>query len=157
MTDTAALELPKIPSQLLRLAVAEARDIDRDIYSPDANKWHNPIRDRDGCFVKCEVCFAGAVLAGRFKIDPHVIAHPSDVVHVGVSYETYTALHALDNFRVGDYHLALQRIGLPREVVFDIAPTLPKLAQYQFKTWDQFDAFLDSIDPLTVALEGFDL
>ena len=56
---------PKKLSDLIGLAVADARTLDRETYIPECWSWHTPVRNN-----KCRVCLAGAVIAGTLRVNP---------------------------------------------------------------------------------------
>ena len=53
---------PEGPSELIDLAVADARQLDRTRYTPNPYVWHRPADDG-----ACMICVAGSVIAGTLK------------------------------------------------------------------------------------------
>ncbi|MGI9295980.1 MAG: hypothetical protein ACR2PS_18510 [Pseudomonadales bacterium] len=93
--------LPKTPSKLIRLAIADFRRVLRlkKTYVVDMTEWHEPNSH-------CSVCLAGAVMAGTLKASPDVEMSPGD-------YDDATdrALYALNDFRMGCFWDALGTLG----------------------------------------------
>lgn len=91
--------LPDKPSELIRLALADLEECEKDPrYAIGMVRWHAP---EDG---RCVVCLAGAVMAKSLDapIDQFVV--PED---------DQKALYALDEFRVGNILQALLYMGYP--------------------------------------------
>ena len=59
---------------LIRLAVADARKLNRDLYVPESSDWHGGGTE----YSSCPVCFAGAVIAGTLKGPRPELLGPSD-------------------------------------------------------------------------------
>ena len=81
-------QLPELLSDLIELAVADVRRLDRDIYDPEYDSWHETER------LGCEVCFAGAVMAGTLEHPFYQDADP-------ITFTVYNRirLYALDESR----------------------------------------------------------
>src|SRR4051812_4613454 len=95
--------LPDKPSELIELALGDLRRCEADDrYVIDMVQIHE--LDDDG---KCNVCFAGAVLAQTIGLQPNVSTEVIDVLwNKDEKYE------ALDNFRCGQIHMGLLRMGV---------------------------------------------
>ena len=64
-------QLPDRLSDLIELAVADAQRLDRNTYDPEYDSWHEMER------LGCDVCFAGAVMAGTLEHPCYQDAGPS--------------------------------------------------------------------------------
>ena len=99
--------LPDTMHELLALAIADAEKLDRRKYRPDSSKWHAPDSKLEcsGDPISsgfCEVCLAGAVIAGTLKCDPVDNMYPSQYDEEGYREK----LTALDAMRTGSFILA---------------------------------------------------
>jgi hypothetical protein len=92
--------LPKTPSRLIRLAIADFRRVLKlkKTYVVDMSVWHKPNNH-------CSVCLAGAVIAGTLGAKPDENLGPFDY-----SDATAEALAALDEFRAGYISDGLSRL-----------------------------------------------
>ena len=65
------VSLPDKLSDLIETAISEYGGLDRDIYYPNSEVWHQGVSiEGDGEY--CGVCLAGAVIAGSLKVDHEV-------------------------------------------------------------------------------------
>ena len=121
-------QLPALPSDLIRLSIRDLRAaIASPLYVIDMDAWHNP------CGSVCEVCLAGAVMAGTLHVDiDRAISsyHLEDII----TKMDANRLDALDDFRGGHTELGLSKLGLelplglPYTVMMeDYNPTNPEL------------------------------
>lgn len=96
--------LPDLPSALIRLALADLREVEKlsDVYVVNMSAWHSPNGAGDG---RCEVCLAGAVLARTLGFSPedHMITN----LH-RISNQTRRKMSALNAFRTGLVFDAMQ-------------------------------------------------
>lgn len=105
-----SLELPAIPSELIRVAIADLTVIEADPrYRVDMSHWHKA----NG---QCAVCLAGAVIANRIN-DPTVTLAPSSF-----PIETMQRLTALDLFRAGYMKEGVRKMGLDWSMTDDEPP-----------------------------------
>ena len=153
---------PEKISGLIRLAVADARGLKRERYSPHYGEWHTP-NEKAGI---CQVCFAGAVMAGTLGESPEQAMDP--FVFSG-SWEK--ALNALEMVRQGNIVDAAHRLH-QTEVVspnYQLVETLepavdedeaadeyPEGWRY-FRSWTDFLGFLQRMEGLATRLEAHDL
>ena len=94
--------LPNDPSELIRLAIADLEKVEQDSrYDVDMSVWHEP------CGEVCEVCLAGAVMAGTLGADVGEYSTPDDFSE-GIPYK----LRALSYFRTGDISRGLRYLGI---------------------------------------------
>ena len=107
-------------SELIRLAVSDARRIDRGVYVANWVPWHTPTF---GGPEKCGVCLAGMVIAGTCGIDPSKEA-AYDSPELFLWKDLLLALNAI---RAGNYDAAHQSIyGSGEPVpVFRLASSCP--------------------------------
>ena len=141
--------LPNTLHGLLRVAIDDARNLDRIKYQPEYSRWHEPLgTDR------CAVCLAGAVIAGSMGLSPSVFCDPLEFER-----PVYRKLQALNEMRTGYFCLAwrvLHEVGfqpVPEAVIeaFDSVPT-PNAAD--FVDWDEFDIHLESLEAIIPALRA---
>ena len=95
--------LPKVPSALIRLALADLAKVEADPrYVVDMKVWHSPRADE-----RCHVCFAGTVIAGT-------LAATSAVYRVAEDFgeEACSSFYALNDFRSGYVALGIDQMGL---------------------------------------------
>lgn len=101
-------ELPSVPSQLIRLALADLAKVEvREEYTVDMGNWHLPLPFADA--PRCSVCLAGAVIAQSLGA-----GLTEDVVPENFSRATRDALRALDYFRTGLVGCGLNAMGVWR-------------------------------------------
>ena len=131
-TTTETITLPMVPSELLQLAIDDARRLDRINYIPDSSSWHRPLQKNPEI---CRVCLAGAVMAGTLKVSPDRSAAP-DYVHEPGHYH---ALVALDVMRRGLWNEAFNQLG----IVAALPEGLVTPRYTLFCTWEQFDVHLE--------------
>ena len=96
--------LPTTPSELIRLALADLRDCERDDrYWVSMTCWHVPLER------VCQVCLAGAVMAQTLGAEPHEGIGDADLARYGSSVQG--RLRALDRFRLGEISAGLSYLG----------------------------------------------
>lgn len=92
-----AKTLPNKPSKLIRVAVADLRQVERmKSYEVDMRVFHSG-GEKGPNGNPCAVCFAGSVIARTLKAPMENHASPIDF-----NAETRSKLHALDTLRGGD-------------------------------------------------------
>lgn len=146
--DGSAAKLPSTMAGLLQCAIDDARKLDRSIYFPNYDVWHNP--HDSNC---CEVCLAGSVIAGRLH------ASPCDrVTSISFDERTEDLLDALDNMRCGHWDKAFGLIYdfTPPLHISDYLREIPAVAHSSFYGWEQFDTHLKSMVALLPDLEVID-
>lgn len=102
-------KLPNKPSALIRVAVEDLKKAERDkkTYRINMDDWHvSEKADLNGSG-KCEICFAGAVIAFSLGIASNETMNPDDFPKT-----TKQKLYALDQFRYGEINEALEYLGL---------------------------------------------
>ena len=128
-------DLPDKASDLIRVAIAAARNLDRKIYNPYWGDWHAADLQTN----RCTVCFAGAMIAGVLG------RAPTETLTPGIlSSETTNKLHALDHFRAGEFVEALISLGTPEDLA-RAALSVPIPLWGHFDSWQEFDKFLDEM------------
>ena len=131
-------QLPDKPSDLLTLALADLKKVERSSkYKVAMSKWHMPTADG-----ACAVCMAGAVIAKTLEVERFKERTPS-------AFETDTEkkLCAIDYLRRGDLTVALYVLGFdhPRFLVGAI-----DVVDYQ----DDPQQFKKDMQDLIKALKG---
>ena len=134
---------PTSLSVAIRLAVGDARSLDRLLYVPEHHQWHNPGYGNG----LCRVCDAGAVIAGTLGVDPSE----------RVSYEAggdrwRNTLLSLDAVRVGDFRTAVNLFDGPGDLIAE-DPHRPSVKCGLFLGWAQFDEHLESLEEVASWLE----
>ena len=152
MTTPAARDrntpVPKPPrrlSDLIEMAIREARSLDRDIYEPNAGEWHLPSGQT------CIVCLSGAIIARTLGED-----HEREAVPEDYHEEEWTkALFALNEVREGEYGHALIFMGkkLP-EPPEDFRWRYPQPRNQDFQTWEELDDHMASLEDALQVLRG---
>ena len=155
---------PDTLSKLIRLAIKDARRLNKDTYWPNYTQYHTPHSEcsyypdeqtAELPTTTCHICVAGAVIAGTLNGDPSIEIRPED-------YSFWTAeLEALDRIRVGDYlgaYFYFRGYYLSK----DMETALTKLADRfqpfhsEFNGWKEFTIHLNSLEELAqlLAQEG---
>lgn len=108
MSEKVTPLLPFVPSQLIRLALADfALTLAMpDKYEVDMGTWHSPREYHDGQPPKCAICFAGSVIA--MTLDMSIASYAHADFFPGNSNQ----LRALDSFRMGDIGDGLCHLGI---------------------------------------------
>ena len=137
-------------SDLIRLAVADARRLDPNDYTPQADVWHEPDPHTPHA---CMICLAGAVIAAtldcprstRIEIGRTPSTTPGTTTITDEPWQH--ALWALDNARKGDWTGALYTLGPIDEIkqLKDRLESIPGPEHPQFRNWAEFNAHLDSL------------
>ncbi len=148
-------------SDLIELAIADARKLDRNHYTPMWWTWHRP-SNKDG---KCMVCLAGAVIAGTLRcatetsvdIATHGRNGPESATITDVAWRR--ALWALDSAREGDWLDAFQVLhhAYPKGELYDMLEALPEPAHTEFNDWNTLDGHLESLATRVRQLRKLDL
>ena len=158
---------PESLAALLRQAIRDARSLDRSVYWPAYDTWHEPdfeyhhLVDIERGFwpvsdvpdSRCHVCLGGAIIAGTLGVGPRQYAAPNG----GRMTPLWNrALSALDHIRRGRYiEAALTRYGVENvtESLREQLLGLPEPAKLDFRDWDDFNEHLDSLDGIADRLE----
>ena len=136
--------LPDTMSDLLAAAIADARQLDTNLYRPNNEEWHNT--NSRGI---CQVCLAGSVIAGSLNA-PRLRTLTPWMFRGAV----HRKLEALDYMRIGNWLLAYKTFHRQ----FAPIPTsnrlfhLPAPDHIYFKGWVQFRKHLDSLESILVFL-----
>ena len=99
-------------SELIDLAIADVRRIDRGDYRPVADAWHEPVPGD-----RCMICLAGAVIAATLGCPKDTQVEISWVASETPGTTTITegpwqdALFALNYARAGNWPEALRTLG----------------------------------------------
>ena len=137
--------LPNTLSELIMVAVTDARKLDRDLYSPCSRLFHFFTTQR-----WCLVCDAGAVMAGTLGRDRQEDSCPSQY-----SRSVEAKLNALDAARQGHYYAALRIIGLSGSGIDEEAlESIGDSPHQSYKTWEEFDKHLNHMEGVARQLEA---
>lgn len=156
MTKQEFAQLNK-PSQLIRVAVKDARKLDREIYKPHANLFHSPVfGDGNSAFQRkkfkeCYVCDAGAVIAGTLGAGKKSDKFPSKY-----SDAICKRLRAIDNLRTGDLYSACRHLWGGNFDTMQVRELEAKLGMpdwFSFIGWDEMDEHLESLESYADDLE----
>ena len=146
---------PETLSGLIRLAVGDARKLNHELYTPVYSQWHTPEEAR--CRQVCNVCLAGAVIAGTLGAPAH-----TDVKLLGeegiTDAEWSDALIALNYARMGKWKLA--RIQLPGWPTPNQQAAMAKVAPPAhpgFCDWEEFETHLRSLEERSEQLQAVGL
>lgn len=144
--NESTVRLPDKLSDLIDLAVRDARGLDRERYGVDYSCWH--VGDPESVEMavradrhRCVVCDAGAVIAGTLGWNPKRNAEP-----IGFDDHTKYKLLALDSVRTGNFYRALSMNGTwDAEKAFDVGDEVRREAGESFARytdWETFDLHL---------------
>ena len=130
-------ELPDKLSELIMVAVADAKKLDRSKYYPYFKTYH----DKTGIAPDglCEICDAGAVIAGTLNGDTGLTLAPSSFMSDDVARKLY----ALDAARDGDYDGALFTLEKHTKDTSEAVRHVPVSPYSQYEGWEEFDKHLD--------------
>ncbi len=147
--DGSQAELPETMAGLLKVAIIDARKLDRSIYLPYHNDWH----DADSSAIYCEICLAGSVIAGSLKI-----AHSMTVSSRSFDERTEELLDALDKMRCGLWSEAFDLIykRTPSLHIHDYLQALSPPDHSTFDGWKEFDSHLASLESMLPQLDSID-
>jgi len=114
--------LGKKPSTIIRRALDDLKAVEKNPkYCVDMGAWHEPRYDDRaiGPEPVCAVCLAGAVIANRLHADPNDDLSPGMIGMISRSQDLANKLDALDDFRMGNVHTALDTMGklTPRALI----------------------------------------
>ena len=138
MTPNESIESPPadLPT-LIRLAVSDAKLLDRNGYVADSRVWHTGSRPG----FPCGVCFAGAVMAGTLGGDSRLRMSPQDA-----STAWRKALFALDDVRIRHWENLAASRWISSGEAENLAKRWPMYDSDElhfFTNWNDFDEFLE--------------
>ena len=156
---TPEVRLPSKMSDLLELAISDARKLDRERYEPYWAHWHEP---KGPTGKTCMVCLAGAVIAGTLGANHSIGLDIEDF-----NDETANQLDFLDDMRSGMFRRAIEKhIGLEidlRNQEDYYVGILKKLDEEyddsagDFTDWESFDVHLENMETIVEVLREHDL
>ena len=115
--------LPDLPSDLIRVALADLRQIEkRPEYVVDMDIWH------ESRLHTCAVCFAGAVMALELGIGVNTNMEASDF-----NDDIAPKLEALEEFRAGEVDVGLEYLGRQTNPPIKVDITPYEKSPTQFK------------------------
>ena len=136
--------LPDTLSELILVAVKDARKLDRDKYCPYHLSWHEMFGEE----LTCSICDAGAVMAGTLQVERDVTKEPDDF-----NESVNSKLCALDQARHGYYYAALDSLGIDCEVHLEEIEDLKPSPFYSYTNWEEFDKHLNHIEGIAQQLK----
>ena len=144
-------------SDLIELAISDARKLDRDAYIPKGSTWHRPDPNNE----RCAVCLAGIVIAGTLGCSKNTwvteISESDDSAGDGADPQSTTvtitdprwsgALMALDAAREGDWLIAFDSLygRFPEHGIRDKVEGIAKPDMAAFTNWEQLETHLASL------------
>ena len=157
---------PRLLSDLIELAIDDARKLDRKRYKPTFETWHEPqwhLKDKT-----CLVCLAGAVIASTLECatTTQVRIAPAADRRLGAFSFILTSrneeqetsgplarknwentLWALDAVRNGHWNEAVRKLNgmYPNKANQERLDTLHRPDQIMFNSWESFDKHLSSL------------
>ena len=131
---------------LLRVALEDAKDLDRCEYNPNSSVWHD---GQD--YTLCNVCLAGMVMAGTMGEDPTSDVMPATVT---THKNTKLALVSLDYLRSWCILSAATTLKIPLSeeqvmAIEELKPVGPTL----FRNWFAFDDLSERLERLADELD----
>ena len=145
LSTRAGVELPDKLSDLIERAISDYNGLDRDLYYPISDQWHE--NRRIGGTDYCCVCLAGAVMAGSYKALRELRYAPSD--YLG---DVKGKLIALDKIRAGLVGAAIRQLGVDKCDMTDEQLELVCLFEVEVargdwdnvKSWSGWDELADA-------------
>ena len=139
-------KLPSTLSGLLSTALQDAEELDREHYFPYSENWH---KSR----YHCEICLAGAVIAGTLRNAHHDSLTPSMF-----SKETERKLHVIDSMRRGEWSSAFHRLYGEEldQTLKTMLRRIPAPDLVHFNGWDEFLVHLKTLHAAVEPLDAID-
>ena len=141
-------KLPDTMAGLLETAIKDARSLDRNLYLPAWDQWHDSSIRKS-----CEVCLAGSIIAVSFQMSPETDIHP-----VLFSDLTFYKLEAVESMRSGDWWHAFVCIydHFPNYAAEKLILALDNPLVGEFSGWDDFETHLESLQCFIPKLRAID-
>lgn len=152
-------QLPDKLSELLNLAIEDAKNLDREKYIPLCSEWHlylSPVYR--GVFPPdtCLVCLAGVVLAGTMRRE-----RTKTVILGKESCEISEKLNALDDMREERFTDAIKAFGVhpTDQVLYELKCLRDDLNKTdgewypEFKGWAEFEFTLERMEKYARVLD----
>ena len=145
------IELTK-PSDLLRVVIKAAGELDREKYYPEAMAVHLPVLKRGRFFIPrlhhCQVCNAGVVLAGV------VGKRPTRFGNMTVrKWSVSRRLRAIDSLRIGDLENAFRHLYGSHPHVEDKLKDVTRPVNAWYHGWEEFDKHIKDLERYANDLE----
>lgn len=141
---------PKKLSDLIDLAINDARNLNRDRYTPLWSTWHEP-HEEPG---RCMMCLAGSVIAGTlgYPIGTTVEVTTKELATTTTAATVdddgwREALWALDSAREGDWIGAFSALhgNYPEDGVYESLEQMDPACETEFDSWETLDTHLESM------------
>ena len=147
MTETAKNQFKKMNRlhEILAAAIVDARGLDREVYTPNFSHWHQPDDGIPSFVEACQICLAGAVIAGRL-VDGAMENLSDEDFEPAIA----SRLLALNSMRLGDWDGAWREVHsgpIPQGLIFLAHPSCDT-----FTNWKEFDENLKSLEAILPAL-----
>lgn len=135
MQTQTQIELPSLPSALLRLALNDLEKCELDPrYRINMNFWHVP---KQGA--PCVICLAGSILAKTINLPINQECSVWDEEDQSITKDNKNKLSAVNQLRLGNIGIALAKLNLSRleELLYfiDICPYEINSNQFKADLW----------------------
>ena len=133
-------------SELLRMAIRDGRTLDQAKYEPKSKVWHYPTEEG-----LCEICLAGAVLAGTLRFNQDVRVRSADQLPDGWD----RAARALEFARQSRWHFAVEELTgtTVDHETWTKLQGIPRNKHGRFQSWDGFVKHLKELAGVAQELE----
>ena len=137
-------KLPDTMNRLLTVAIEDARKLPPELYEPQSLRWHSLTP-----YDLCQVCLAGAVIAGTLKTPRDRTVYPQQLLG-----DATRKLESLDFIRRGEWLRAFKCFYLrwPKIAAGRLLHHLPSPSDTHFDGWDEFNRHLDSLEAIVPKL-----
>lgn len=141
---------PEKLSELIQLAIADTRSLDRDNYRPTWTTWHAPHADNG----RCMICVAGGAIAGTlgYPADTTIALAERDLndpFSTRIADRRWrNALKAIGAASAGEWKRAFRTLHghVPDEELCERLDEIPKPADARFENWAALDNHLGSLE-----------
>lgn len=136
-------------SELLTVAVADARALDPRLYQPNYIALHDA-----SVSVKCQVCLAGCLIAGTLQGTPDQSFAPEQF-----NDNVRGNLSSLNYMRQGKWLFAFYEFHRywPRTPIENRLRNLPKPDNSNFRCWNTYHSHLDSLESILPELREIEI
>jgi len=152
-------------SELILGVVADARELDKDTYSPNAATWHRPWRCTSFAGreieAKCLICFGGAYLTRGFRPDQRVtledLNHETASTCVFLDRIRERHFDGIRNFAEGAKLDQPELLENDLKWLHHVHPEFTTPQMTGFNDWPSFEQFLEQMELLGNELARRDL
>ena len=172
------IDLPDKMSELIQVAITDAKQINRHRYRADSDTWHSRRRNSDyQRNRRCSVCLAGVVIASTLEADFNARLYPTDF---GESIDL--KLEALDSIRQRNFRLAFDQLarasdefdydGESGEIlhpvihdsmihtamdIYDDYDDLDDISLAEFENWKEMDRLIQALEKIVDVFKEYGL